>query len=380
MTPSSRFALSMSAGVVVAAVEHRRHDALVQIVLVLRQPLALVEDDAHGGEEQGVGGELDEPGLRIDVGEQIGRGLRPRRMGSPASTANQRCASSDCSSRGSGLQRRRAERGARGLVGGEAVGTARQQQRDCPPRSMPDRRRPAPSRSCWRGCHLPRADRLADRHFVHAVEHEERRAVREVRAKQARVEAIGTFLVHPAADGVFKIGHRQARTGLRRQELPELAQPEQHGQPAFEAVVQRFGKAVRRRHVQRGHGAFRHQPRHPAAERGLARAGRAGHVQRLVRQPAEHQRVAFTRRGRPCRRRPGRSGRRPVRILAACTRRLRHVDRAQRRRPALLQLEAEQVHAAVLLLHPLAVGDRDVRWLASLATSFRPCGASACSP
>ena len=148
-----------------------------------------------------------------------------------------------------------------------------------------------------------------------------------------------------------------------RQVLPELAQAQQHGQPPCSPSSSVSMKSCGRRDIRSGHGAFRHQPRHPAAERGLARAGAPETYSDSVasrRAPASWPRSRS--RAPRCR---NRSRGRDCTMLSRSVswnsgttggRRLRHVDRAQRRRPALLQLKAEQVDAAVLLLHPLAVG------------------------
>ena len=59
-----------------AVVKDSVHHAVVQLVLVFRQTLAVAKDDAHGGEQQGVRGQRRQPRLVADLTEHLtGRGV-----------------------------------------------------------------------------------------------------------------------------------------------------------------------------------------------------------------------------------------------------------------------------------------------------------------
>ena len=57
--------------ITVAAVQHGVDDPGIQLVLVLRQPSALVEDDAHAGKQQWIHRQRLKPVMLLQVCDQI---------------------------------------------------------------------------------------------------------------------------------------------------------------------------------------------------------------------------------------------------------------------------------------------------------------------
>jgi hypothetical protein len=195
-----------------------------------------------------------------------------------------------------------------------------------------------------------------DGHLVKAVEQQEGAALVQMGLEQRTVEAVRRGTVDPVDQGLLQLDAAGAApTGGPGGAVGEVPQQQQQRQAPAQVVGGRLGIAVRRRYgmVQRAIGDGLQQ--RPAAEGGLAAAGRGWGVQGLAVQPLEQQR-GLGRLIVHCRTGLGllvsllggvRGGQR------------RHIDLPQLDRLALLGILAEQLDAAVGTAQPGAVGIRD---------------------
>ncbi len=346
----------------IAVVQHVIQDPVVQLVLVPRQPLALVEDHAQGGQQHGAGDQRRD--LRAlgqmspHLGGPFGPLFRVRRQGVEPAADQQ------------SLERRvqvgdgdAAQSQSPGLDRVQAVGPAGDQHAV----ALADPVRHGVGQPLQQ--HLPRMVRgvvraHADGHFVKAVQHDQHSAALQVAAHTSPGQLSRLFFVQPAVQGVLQSAPRQAPpAGRGRQGDPEVAQPDQQRQ----VLAERFGERLA---VPFRSGRFAGRPlpgihavRHPAAERRFPRPRAALHVQRRFGQLAHQQfRLPLRLAARPlqCRQRLG-LARRPSRLrtVGAIRDRQRHVHLIQLDRPPLLVLQPQQFHPAALAGQPspIRVGD-----------------------